>query len=135
MRIATAEAALRCRERPQPCQPALSLDSPHQFARAGGSITSGAGGGFLDGLFHRFAAFAGTLLNPAIDFLELAFGELKIVIRKLGPLLFQLALGDVPVAFDFECVHSSSFRFLFPFAVTVTAEVLRRFGCWLTVRH
>jgi len=28
----------------------------------------------------------------------LAFGELEIVIRELGPLLFQLALGDVPVA-------------------------------------
>jgi hypothetical protein len=30
---------------------------------------------------------------------------LQVVIRELGPLLFQLALGDVPVAFNFEFVH------------------------------
>jgi hypothetical protein len=35
---------------------------------------------------------------------------LEIVIRQLGPFLFQLALGDVPVAFDFECVHESKLR-------------------------
>jgi ABC-type uncharacterized transport system permease subunit len=27
---------------------------------------------------------------------------LKIVVREFGPLLLQLAFGDVPVAFDFE---------------------------------
>jgi hypothetical protein len=36
---------------------------------------------------------------------------LEIVIRELGPLLFQLALGDVPVAFAFECIHNNSFVF------------------------
>jgi hypothetical protein len=32
---------------------------------------------------------------------------LEIAIRELGPLLLQLAFGDVPVAFDFECCHNS----------------------------
>jgi hypothetical protein len=32
-------------------------------------------------------------------------GVLEIVIGEGGPLLFQLAFGDVPVAFDFEFVH------------------------------
>jgi hypothetical protein len=31
---------------------------------------------------------------------------LEIIIREPGPFLFQLALGDVPVAFDFECGHN-----------------------------
>jgi len=31
---------------------------------------------------------------------------LEIAIREFGPLLLQLALGDVPVAFDFECRHN-----------------------------
>jgi hypothetical protein len=32
---------------------------------------------------------------------------LQIAIRERGPFLFQLAFGDVPVAFDFECSHNS----------------------------
>jgi hypothetical protein len=46
-----------------------------------------------------------------------AFGVLEIVIRELGPFLFQLALGDVPVAFDFQCGHDdlALFYFLFVF--------------------
>jgi hypothetical protein len=59
----------------------------------------------------------------------LALDVLEIVICELGPLLFQLALGDIPVAFDFECVHSSSFCSWFPFAVNVTAKVFS----WLDV--
>jgi hypothetical protein len=77
-------------------------------ARAIDSLVATAGGaGLLDGLFDGFAGFAGAFLNPANQFFLLAFGELQIAIRELGPLLFQLALGDVPVAFDFECVHNS----------------------------
>ena len=59
--------------------------------------------GFLDRFFDRFTGFAGALLYPAKQFVALAFGILEIVIRELGPLLLQLAFGDVPVAFDFEC--------------------------------
>jgi hypothetical protein len=33
---------------------------------------------------------------------------LKIVIRECGPFLLQLTFSDVPVAFDFECVHFSN---------------------------
>src|ERR1017187_8279352 len=74
----------------------------------------GAGGaGFLDRLFDRFPGFAGALLNPANKFFLLAFGILEIAIRELGPLLFQLPLGDVPVAFDFKFVHNTLFCFVF----------------------
>jgi hypothetical protein len=83
-------------------------------ARAVDSLFAAAGGaGFLDGLFDRFTGFARALLNPAYQFFLLAFDELQIAIRELGPFLFQLALGDVPVAFDFECGHNSYFCCLF----------------------
>jgi hypothetical protein len=39
---------------------------------------------------------AGAFLNPAQQFILLAVDVSQIVIRELGPLLFQLALGDVP---------------------------------------
>jgi hypothetical protein len=67
-------------------------------------------GGFLDGLFNHLAGFAGGLLNPTEQFLLFTRDVLEIVIRQLGPLLFQLALGNVPSAFDFECVHGLKLR-------------------------
>jgi hypothetical protein len=88
--------------------PALDVGSLLQPACATAILFAAAGGaGFLDGLFDRFPGFAGAFLNPAKQFFLLAFDELQIAIRELGPLLFQLALGDVPVAFDFECSHNS----------------------------
>jgi hypothetical protein len=103
--------------------------------RAVGNLFTAAGGaGFLDGFLDRFTGFAGALLNPTEQFVMLALDVLEIVIRELGPLLFQLAFGDVPVAFDFECVHSSSFCSSFPFAVNMTAKVFSRFGRWLKLR-
>jgi hypothetical protein len=87
---------------------APDFDSFPQFARAVESLFAATGGaGFLDGLFDRFAGFARALLNPANQFFLLAFGELEIAICELGPFLFQLAFGDVPVAFDFKCGHNS----------------------------
>jgi len=44
-----------------------------------------------------------------------------MIIRELGPLLFQIALGDVAVAFDFEFVRKSSFCFSLLFVANVTA--------------
>jgi hypothetical protein len=79
------------------------------FSRAVGSLFAAAGQGFLESLFDRFTGFAGALLNAAQQFVVLAFGELEIIVRELGPLLFQLAFGDVPVAFAFERVHNNSF--------------------------
>jgi hypothetical protein len=70
-------------------------------------LAAAGGAGFLERLLDRFAGFPGALLNPADQFFLLAFGVLEIVIRELGPFLFQFALGDVPVAFDFECSHNS----------------------------
>jgi hypothetical protein len=83
---------------------AVTVSDGHLLAAAGGA-------GFLERLLDRFAGFPGALLNPANQFFLLAFDVLEIVIRELGPFLFQLALGDVPVAFDFECSHNS-LRFL-----------------------
>jgi hypothetical protein len=99
-----------------------------------GSLFAAAGGaGFLERLFDRFPGFAGALLNPANKFFLLAFGELEIVIRELGPLLFQLAFGNVPVALDFESIHNNSFCILFVFAASVTAKVFSKLVCWITV--
>jgi hypothetical protein len=95
---------------------ALDFDSVAQPARAADSLFAAAGGtGLLDGLFNCFAGFARAFLNPANQFFLLAFGELQIAIRELGPFLFQLALGDVPVAFDFECSHNSLLFVIFRF--------------------
>jgi hypothetical protein len=90
----------------------------HLFATASGA-------GFIERLFDRFAGFPGALLNSADQFLGLAFGELEIVVRELGPFLFQFALGDVPVAFDFKCIHNSDYCFVvcFSFAVNATTKV------------
>ena len=65
----------------------------------------------FDCLFDGHTGLTGALLNPTEQFLMLAFDVLEVVIRELGPLLFQFALGDVPVAFDFEFVHSALFLF------------------------
>ena len=70
-------------------------------------MAAAGGAGFLDRFFDRFAGFTSALLNPANQFFRLAFGVLEIVIREFGPFLFQLALGDVPVAFNFKCSHNS----------------------------
>ena len=67
-------------------------------------------GGFFDGLFNHLTGFACGLLNSTEQFLLFTRDVLEIVIRQLGPLLFQLALGNVPIAFDFECVHGLKLR-------------------------
>jgi hypothetical protein len=61
-------------------------------------------------------------LDPAKQFFLLAFGVTKIVVRELRPLLFQFALGDVPVAFNFECSH-----IIF---VALFAANVRKMFCW-----
>jgi len=65
----------------------------------------------MDGLLHGSQGLAGAFLNPAIQLIVLAFDVLEVVIRQVGPFLLQFALGDVPVAFDFEGVHNWFFRF------------------------
>lgn len=59
----------------------------------------------LDGIFDRFAAFAGPLLNSPQNLIVLAVDQLKIVVREFGPPLFEIALDDVPVALDLKFVH------------------------------
>jgi len=63
------------------------------------------GGGF-DGILNRLAGLAGTFLDPAEEFFLEALDVLEIVIGERGPLLFELAFGDVPIAFDFEFCHN-----------------------------
>src|ERR1022692_1725402 len=92
-------------------------------------LTAAGGAGFLERLLDRFAGFPGALLNPANKFFLLAFGELEIVIRELGPLLFQLALGNVPVALNFEFIHNNSSCILFLFTASVTAKVFSWPSC------
>src|SRR5664279_2514498 len=98
-------------------------------------LAAARGAGFLEHLLDRLAGFPAALLNPANQFFLLAFGVLEIVIRELGPFLFQLALGDVPVSFNFEFVHNNSFCILFLFTANVTAKVFSELGCWITVNR
>jgi hypothetical protein len=72
----------------------------------------------IDCLFNGHTGLTGALLNPTEQFVMLPFNVLEIVIRERGPLLFQLAFSDIPVAFDIERVHSSSFFSLFSFNQT-----------------
>jgi hypothetical protein len=69
---------------------------------------AGGRGGFMDRFFDHFTGFAGAFLNPAQQFFLFALDVLQIVIRELGPFLFQFAFGNVPVTFDFECSHNNS---------------------------
>ena len=100
------------------------LNSPRRVA----SLFTAGPAGFLDRFFNGFTGFARAFLDPADQFFLFAFGELEIVIRELRPFLFQFALGDVPVAFDFECSHDDYFCFgcWFAFAVNKTAKVRGR---------
>lgn len=59
----------------------------------------------MHSFFYLFPRLTGAFLNPAKQFVFLAFDVFKIVVGKLGPLLFEFAFGDVPIAFDFQCVH------------------------------
>lgn len=78
----------------------------------------------VDGFLNRLAGFAGAFLDAAQHFLLPACDVLKIVVGELGPLLFQFAHGDVPVALDFEYVHN--WRLIR--AACVTADVLPPWG-------
>jgi hypothetical protein len=85
----------------------LALRFLHPGQRYEACLLAAAGGaGFLDCLFDSFTGFPCAFLNAAEEFFLLAFDVLEIVIGKFGPFLLQLALGDVPVAFDFEFIHN-----------------------------
>ena len=60
---------------------------------------------FLDGLLDRFTCLSGDFLNPAQELILLALGILEIIVRELGPLLFQFSLDHVPITLDLELVH------------------------------
>jgi hypothetical protein len=59
-------------------------------------------------ILHGFMDFAGVLLKLAQQFPGLAGDEFQFVVCEIGALLlFQLALDDVKVAFDFEFCHKN----------------------------
>jgi hypothetical protein len=74
----------------------LMIPAPHN-CRLFGTTSNG----FLD----RFTDFAGVLLDPTLQFYGFAFDVLKFVVRECSQFLFQLALDDIAIAFDFEIVH------------------------------
>ena len=59
------------------------------------------------GAFHGVAAFAGAPLDAANQLVLLAFDVAKVVIRELGPLLLEFALGEIPVSLELEVVHNA----------------------------
>jgi hypothetical protein len=74
-------------------------------------------GVFLDRAFNHFTGFPGDLLNPADQLVLFAFSVGEVIIRELRPFLFQLAFGDIPVAFNLECVHLICVFWLFMFFI------------------
>ena len=58
---------------------------------------SGAAGGirFPHRAFDDFTGLARPLLDPAEEFFLLPGDKLQVIIRELGPLLLQLALGEL----------------------------------------
>jgi hypothetical protein len=61
---------------------------------------------FVHGSFDFFPGLPGVFLDAANQFIFLAFDELQIVIREPCKLLFQLALGNVPVSFGGKNAHT-----------------------------
>lgn len=59
-----------------------------------------------DARFHCLAGLASALLNSTQKLILFAVDQLKIVVSELSPLLFEVTLEYVPIAFDFEFVHS-----------------------------
>jgi hypothetical protein len=57
------------------------------------------GAGLIDLSLDVFASFAGPLLDPANQFVLLAFRELEIIVGEPGPSLLQLAFDDIPIPF------------------------------------
>lgn len=61
----------------------------------------------LDGVFHGCSGFAGAFLDAAEEFLLFALHELMVVIGELRPLLFEVALDDVPLTLGLWFFHRS----------------------------
>jgi hypothetical protein len=59
-----------------------------------------AGATFGESLGDFFWVLTGAFLDAADQFIFLALDKLQVVIRELREFLFQLAFGDVPVAFE-----------------------------------
>ena len=55
---------------------------------------------FADGLLNGFEGLTRALLYPAVEFVLFSLIILEIIVGEAGPLLFELPLDDVPIAFD-----------------------------------
>jgi hypothetical protein len=66
-------------------------------------------------LFGTFPRQASTFLNPADEFIHLAFKEFQLVLCQACKSLFQPAFGNVPVSFGYQCAHFiNSWLYLLP---------------------
>ena len=83
----------------------MAFSSEWLAARGGLAAAAVVSQGFL----HRFARGTRTFLDAPDQLVLFAFDKLKVIISELGPLLLELAFGDVPVSFELECVHMFSF--------------------------
>lgn len=55
---------------------------------------------FAYGLLNGFEGLTRAFLYPTMEFVLFSLIILEIVVGEAGPLLFELALDDVPIAFD-----------------------------------
>lgn len=60
-----------------------------------------------DTRFHSLTGLACALLDSTQQLILLTFDIDEIIVRELGPLLFEMAFENVPVALEFEFVHDS----------------------------
>jgi hypothetical protein len=63
--------------------------------------------GFVYGLLNRFTGFPGPFLNSANQLIFSSLFETEIIIRQACPFLFQLPLGNIPIALHLEFIHLS----------------------------
>jgi hypothetical protein len=78
---------------------------------------------FIHDAFDVRPCLAGTFLDATDQFIFLAFDKLQIIVRQFRKFLFQLALGNVPVSFDFEGAH----KFYPLLCSRVLSRIVRRF--------
>jgi hypothetical protein len=79
-----------------------NLSSIQQMGIAPWSLGLGTQSGtkFADGLMDGFEGLTRALLNPPVEFVLFSLCELEIIVGEASPLLFEIPLDDVPIAFD-----------------------------------
>ena len=81
---------------------------------------------FVNDVLDFILVLTSAFLDAADQFVFLAIHKLQVVVRELREFLFQPALGDVPVAFHFQCVHKR-FVGIDGFVISVVSRAARLF--------